>query len=130
MVLRNLCRVDTNDQWLERAIPIPVAARHMGAHVPALGVVCTRASSDLKVEDTYAFFAFIAFLGAASSFAAFFMLSWRGENFQGCKRHSRQASLIRINMQVECHRGHDDQSRHGKAHIMIAHTAPFVLRRG
>ena len=37
MVLRNFCRVDTNDQWLERAIPIPVAARHMGAHVPALG---------------------------------------------------------------------------------------------
>ena len=72
MVLRNLCRVDTNDQWLERAIPIPVAARHMGAHVPALGVVCTRASSDLKVEDTYAFFAFIAF-GAA--FAAFIALA-------------------------------------------------------
>ena len=72
MVLRNLCRVDTNDQWLERAIPIPVAARHMGAHVPALGVVCTRASSDLKVEDTYTFFAFIAF-GAA--FAAFIALA-------------------------------------------------------
>ena len=30
-------RVDTNEQWLERAIPIPVAARHVGAHVPALG---------------------------------------------------------------------------------------------
>ena len=74
MVLRNLCRVDTNDQWLERAIPIPVAARHMGAHVPALGVVCTRASSDLKVEDTYAFFAFIAF-GAGAAFAAFIALA-------------------------------------------------------
>ena len=72
MVLRNLCRVDTNDQWLERAIPIPVAARHMGAHVPALGVVCTRASSDLKVEDTYAFIAFFAFIafGAGAAFAA------------------------------------------------------------
>ena len=74
MVLRNLCRVDTNDQWLERAIPIPVAARHMGAHVPALGVVCTRASSDLKVEGTYAFFAFIAF-GAGAAFAAFIALA-------------------------------------------------------
>ena len=75
MVLRNLCRVDTNNQWLERAIPIPVAARHMGAHVPALGVVCTRASSDLKVEDTYAFIAFFAFIAFGAAFAAFIALA-------------------------------------------------------
>ena len=47
----------------------------MGAHVPALGVVCTRASSDLKVEDTYAFIAFFAFIAFGAAFAAFIALA-------------------------------------------------------
>ena len=40
--------------------------------------MCTRASSDLKVEDTYAFiafFAFIAFGAAGAAFAAFIALA-------------------------------------------------------
>merc|ERR1719506_136152 len=38
-------------------------------------VVCTRASSELKVEDTYAFIAFFAFIAFGAAFAAFIALA-------------------------------------------------------
>ena len=37
--------------------------------------MCTRASSDLKVEDTYAFIAFFAFIAFGAAFAAFIALA-------------------------------------------------------